>query len=87
MRTYFKNLLYEILFIKVIMQVKLFQVVYASFVLHLGSNENTIRMSQPNIMVIGNYHVNYQIFKVQCFTNSAERELVSICTQSIRNCN
>ena len=75
----------------------------------------TRRMSKPemgsifqiknrwNILVIGNYNVNYQNFQnlmlltssdtkrtlmhLFLFTNSAQRELVSICTQSMRNCN
>ena len=58
---------------------------------------------QWNILVIGNYCVNYQNYKnlmlltsldtkrtlmhLFLFTNSAQRELVSIFTQSIRNCN
>ena len=62
---------------KVIMQGKLFQrcthLLYCS-VLYLGGNLNTRRMSQPdmgsifqmknhwNILVIGNYYVNYQKF-------------------------
>ena len=53
--------------------------------------------------VIGNYYVNYKNYEnlmpltssdtkrtlmhLFLFTNSAQRELVSICTQSIRNCN
>ena len=101
--------------IKFIMQGKLFQrcthLLYYS-VLFLGGNVNTRRMSQPdirsifhiinqwNILVIGNYYVNYQnsmfltssdtkrtLRHLFLFTNSAQRELVSICTQSIRNCN
>ena len=103
---------------KVIMQGKLFQrcthLSYCS-VLSLGGNVNTRRMSKPdmgsifhiqnlwNILVIGNYYVNYQNYQnlmllspsdnkrtlvhLFLFTNSAQRELVSICTQSIRNCN
>ena len=101
-----------------LMQGKLFQrcthLVYRS-VLSMGGNVNTRRMSKPdmgsiffkknqwNIMVIGNYHVNYQNYQnsilltssdtkrtlmhLFLFTNSPQRELVSICTQSIRNCN
>ena len=52
---------------------------------------------QLNIHVIENYYVNYQNYKhfmlltssdtKFLFTNSAQRELVPICTQSIRNCN
>ena len=98
---------------------KVISEVYASFlycsVLSLGGNVNTRRMSQPdmgsifhiknqwNILVIGNYYVNYQNFQnsklltssdtrrklmhLLLFTNSAQRELVSICTQSIHNRN
>ena len=59
--------------------------------------------NQWNILVIGNYYVSYRNFQnsmtlsssdtkrtlrhLFLFTNSAQRELVSICTQSIRNCN
>ena len=62
--------------------------------------------NQLNILVIGNYYVNYQnyqnyqnlmlltssdtkqtVMHLLLFTNSAQRELVSICTQSILNCN
>jgi len=59
--------------------------------------------NQWNILVIENYYVNYQNYQnsmlltssdtkrtlmhLFLFTNSAQRELVSICTQSIRNCN
>ena len=89
---------------------------YASFLLHwswLGCNVNTRRMSQPdmgsifhikknkrNILVKGNYYVNYQNFQnsmlisssdikrtlmdLFLLTNSNHRELVSICTQNIR---
>ena len=100
---------------KVIMQGKLFQRcthhLYSS-VLLLGGNVNTRRMSkldmgsifqiknQWNILVIGNFYVNYQnlilltssdtkrtLMHLFLFTNSAQRELVSICTQGIRNCN
>ena len=84
-------------------------------VLSLGGNVNTGRMSKPdmgsifhiknqwNILVIGNYSVNYQNYQnlmlltssdtkrtlmhLLLFTNSAQRELVSICTQSIHNRN
>ena len=86
-------------------------------VLSLGGNVNTRvrRMSQPdiesifhinyqwNILVIGNYYVNYQNYQNLMllsssytkrtlmhpflFTNSTQREVVSKCTQSIRNCN
>ena len=94
------------------MQGKLFQkcthVLYCS-VLSLGGKVNTRRMSKPdigsifhinkqwNILVIGNYYVNYQNYQnlmlltssdtkrtlrhLFLFTNSAQRELVSICTQ------
>ena len=59
--------------------------------------------NQSNILVIGNYYVNYQTYQnlmlltysdtkrtlmhLLLFTNSAQRELVSICTQSIHNRN
>ena len=84
-------------------------------VLSLGGNVNKRWMSQPdmgsifhiknqwNILVIGNYHVNYQNYEnpmfltssdtkrtlmhLFLFTNSVRRELVLIYTQSIRNCN
>ena len=98
-----------------LMQGKLFQrcthILYCS-VLSLGVNVNTRRTSKPdmgsifhknnqwNILVIGNYYVNYQnsmlltssdtkrtLRHLFLFTNSAQREPVSICTQSIRNCN
>ena len=103
---------------KVIMQGKLFQRcthLLNCSVLSLGGNVNTRRMSQPNmgsifhiknqwnILVIGDYYVNYQNFQnsmlltssdtkrtlmhLFLFTNSAQWELVSICTQSIRKCN
>ena len=100
------------------MQTELFQrcthLLYCS-VLSLGGNVNTRRMSKPdigsifyinnqcNILVIGNYYVNYQNYQnlmllifsdtkqtlrhLFLFTNFAQRELVSICTQSIWNCN
>ena len=100
--------------IKVIMQGKLFQRctnLLNSSVVFLGGNINTRRLSQPdigslffiknqwNILVIGNYCVNYQNYEnlmlltssdakrtlmhLFLFTNSAQRELASICTQSI----
>ena len=100
--------------LKVLMQGKLFQrcthFVYCS-VLSLGGNVNTRRMSQPdmesifflynhNILVIGNYYVNFQnlmlltssntkrtLMNLFLFTNSAQRELVSICMQSISDRN
>ena len=81
----------------------------------LGANVNTRRMSKPdmgsiihiknqwNILVIGNYYVNYQNFQnlmlltssdtkrtlmhLFLFANSGQRELVSICTQSIHGRN
>ena len=94
------------------MQGKLFQrcthLLYCS-VLSLGGNVNTRRMSKPdmgsifhinnqwNILVIGNYYVNYQNYQnsmllsssnnkrtmrhLFLFTSSAQRELVLICTQ------
>ena len=103
---------------KVIMQGKLFQrcthLLYWS-VLSLGGNVNTRRMSKPdmgsifhiknqwNILVIGNYYVNFKnhqnlmllissdtkrtLMHLFLFTNAAQRELVSICSQSIHNCN
>ena len=56
-----------------------------------------------NILVIGNYYVNFQNYQnlmlltssdtrrtlmhLFLFTNSAQRELVSVCTQSIHNRN
>ena len=59
--------------------------------------------NQWNILVIGNRYVNYQndqnlmlltssdtkrtLMHLFLITNSAQRELVSMCTQSIRNCN
>ena len=104
--------------VKDVMQGKLFQrcshLLYCS-VLSLGANVNTRRMSksdmgsifhiknQWNILVMGNYYVNYQKYQnlmlltssdtkrtlmhLLLFTNSAHRELVSICTQSIHNRN
>ena len=100
------------------MQGKLFpkctHLLYCS-VLSLGANENTRRMSKPdmgyifhiknqwNILVIWNYFVNYQNYQnwmlltssdtkrtlmhLFLFTNSAPRELVPVCTQSIRDSN
>ena len=57
--------------------------------------------NQWNILIIGKYYVNYQNYQnlmlltssvtkrtlmhIFLFTNSAQRELVSICTQSIRD--
>ena len=99
---------------KDLMQGNLFQrcthLLYCS-VLSLGGNVNTRRMSKPdmesilhiknqrNILVIGNYYVNYQNYQnlmllnssdtkrtlmpLFLFTNSAQRELVSICTAII----
>ena len=93
--------------------------VCACFVLQclwgLGGNVNTRQMAksdvgsifhiqnQRNILVIGNYYVNYQNYQnlmlltsmdtkrslmhLFLFTNSVQRELVSICAQSIHNCN
>ena len=101
------------------MQEKLFQrcthFLYSS-VLSLGGKVNTYKTDVIawhgihfhknnlwNILVIGNYYVNFQNYQnwmlltssdtkrtlmhLFLFTNSGERELVSICTQSIRNCN
>ena len=51
------------------------------------------RKKSMKYSVIGNYYVNYQNLMLTkqmylfLFTNSARRELVSICTQSTRNCN
>ena len=97
---------------------KVISEVYTSLVLQctsLGANVNTRRMSkhdmgsiihiknQWNILVIGNYYVNYKNYQnlmlltssdtkrtlmhLLLFTNSAHRELVSICTQSIHDRN
>ena len=83
--------------------------------LSLGGNVNTRHISKPdmgsifhinnqsNILVTGNYYVNYQNYQnlmllttsdtkltlmhLLLFTNSAQRELVSICTQRIHNRN
>ena len=98
---------------KVIMQGKFFQrcthLLYCS-VLSLGGYVNTWRMSKPdmgsifhiknqwNILVIGNYYVNYQNFQNSMlltssdskrtlmhpflFTNSAQRELNSLLKQN-----
>ena len=100
------------------MQGKLFQrcthLLYCN-VLSLVGNANTKRMLKPdmgsnfhiknqrNILVIGNYYVNYQNYQnlmlltssdtiktlIHPFllTKSAEREHVSIRTSSMRNCN
>ena len=53
--------------------------------------------NQWNILVIGNYYQNLMLLissdtkrtlmHLFLFTNSAQRELVSICMQSIRDCN
>ena len=59
--------------------------------------------NQWNILATGNCYVNYQNYQnlmlltssdtkqtlmhLFLFTNSTQRDLVSICTQSIRNCN
>ena len=99
---------------KDVMQGKLFQkcthLFYCS-VLSLGGNVNTRRMSKPvmesifhiknqwNILVIGNYYLNYQNYQnvmlltssdtkqtrmhLILLTYSAQIELVSICTQII----
>ena len=98
--------------LKVIMRGKFFQrcthLLYFSL-LSLGSNVNTRWMSKPdigsifhiknqwNILVKGNYYVNYQNYQnlmlltpwvtkqtmmhLLLFTNSAQKEWVSICTQ------
>jgi len=60
-------------------------------------------INQRNILGIGNYYVNNQNYQnlmlltssdikrtlmhLLLFTNPAQRELVPICTQSLRNCN
>ena len=86
---------------KTIMRGKLFQrckhLLYCS-VLSLGDNVNIrdVEVWQWNILVMGNYYVNYQSYQnlmlltssdtkrtlrhLFLFTNSAQRELVSICT-------
>jgi len=96
---------------------KVISQVYACFVLQCTvtgrGNVNSRWISKPdmgsifhinnqwNILVIGNYYVNYQNYQNSMlltssdtkrtlmhqllFTNSAQRELVSICTHSIRN--
>ena len=80
-------------------------------VLSLSGKVNTCHLTwnpfsqknQWNILVIGNYYVNYQNYQflmlltpsdtkrtlmhLYLFTNSAQRELVSMCTQSIRDRN
>ena len=103
---------------RIVKQGKLFQkckhLLYCS-VLSLGGNVNTRRMPKPemgsifhiknrwNILVIGNFHVNYQNYQnlmlltssdtkrtlmhLFLFTNSAQRELISKCTHCICNCN
>ena len=53
--------------------------------------------NQWNILVIGNYYLNSMLstfsdtkrtlMHLFLFTNSTQKELVSICTQCIRNCN
>ena len=51
--------------------------------------------NQWNILNIGNYYVNYENYQNKMLltssdtkrTNSAQRELVSLCTQSVHNCN
>ena len=59
-------------------------------VLSLGGNVNTRRMSQPDmgfIFHIKNSDTKRTLMHLILSKNSAQRELVSICTQSIRNCN
>ena len=76
---------------KVLMQGKLFQrctyFLYWS-VLSLGGKVNTRRMSKPNM---GSIFTKKSLWNILIylflFTNSAQRELVSICTQSIRDRN
>ena len=78
---------------KDVMQGKLFQkcthLLYCS-VLSLGTNVNTRRMSKPDMGSI--FHIKKSIKysglrNLFLFTNSAQRELVSICGQSIRDSN
>ena len=57
---------------------------YTSFVLSLGGNVNTRRMSKPemgsifhiknhwNILVIGNYYVNYESYQILILSSSSD---------------
>ena len=110
----FGSMLTDLMNTKDLMQGKLFQkcthLLYCS-VLSPGANVNARWMSKPdtesifhiknqwNILVKGNYYVNYQnsmlltssdtkrtLMHLFLFTNSAQRELVLICTQNIRMC-
>ena len=54
-------------------------------VLSLGGNVNTRRMSQPDRGSL--FHIKKSMKYSGHRKNSAQRELVSICTQSIRNFN
>ena len=88
---------------------KVISEVYISFVLSLGGNVNTRRMSKPdmgsifhiqkineilcelsnyqNLMLLTSSETKRTLMHLFLFTNSAQRELVSICMQSIHNCN
>ena len=91
-----RTLLYrklKIAYIKVIMQGNLFQrctnFVYCS-VLSLGVNVNTRRIwnltwDYQNLMLLTSSVTKRTLMHLFLLTNSAQRELVSICTQSIRN--
>ena len=97
---------------KVIMQGKLFFVLQCTVFGRKRKNKTDVtswhgihfhKNKLWNILVIGNYYVNYQNYQnlmrlsslvtrrtlihLFLFTNFAQRELVSICTQSIRNRN
>ena len=108
---FLKLVLTRLILSEVVRQGKLFQscthLLYCS-ALSLGANVNTRRMAHPdmgsifhiknqwNILVRGNYYVNYQNYQnlmlltssdtkqtllhLFLFTNSAQRELFSICT-------
>ena len=62
-------------------------------VLSLGGNVNTRRMSNSDMGSIFHIKINEIFWSKETlmhlflFINSAQRELVSICTQSIRDCN
>jgi len=78
---------------KVRMQGKLFRrcahFLYCSE-LSLGGKVNKRRMSQPDMESILTriiYDIFWSLMHLFLFTNSAQRELVSICTQSIRDHN
>ena len=84
--------------LKVLMQGKLLQrcthFLYCS-VLSLGGKVNTRRISQPDMESIFTKIINKifwsytrrTLMHLFLFTNTAQRELVSICTQSRRNRN